>query len=335
MAPNGVPVVPGRQPVHHLQRRVLDHVGHDLGGDLLDHHDTFAVGSDLGQQGREQLHRGCGRAVGHVFQQPVRFLDQQDVLEAGHDPGLVAYPQVLDDADQHRTHQERLVLVVGDGLELEHDVASQQAADVERMTALEEPAGRAAAQAPDSDVDEAPDVGRYFLAVADAVHHVASRRLQLTQGRVARPDELGGLVVPETGLGRGPQLPGDQVPAGAGVAPQQRLGQDLGKRLVCLERGEEQGAHQVGVALQRESRLGLQWVERGGRAAQVSRADGQDAAAGPSRAAIRAYSALAGSTTSQGTGRGARASVSSRLREVWDFPEPVAPQTNACRLRVS
>ena len=35
------------------------------------------------------------------------------------------------------------------------------------------------------------------------------------------------------------------------------------------------------MALQREARLGLQWVERGGRAGQVAGADGQDAAARP------------------------------------------------------
>ena len=48
-----------------------------------------------------------------------------------------------------------------------------------------------------------------------------------------------------------------------------------------------------------------------------------------SRAAISRYSALAGSTTSHGIP--ASVAASSRPRTVWDFPAPVAPQTNACR----
>ena len=48
-----------------------------------------------------------------------------------------------------------------------------------------------------------------------------------------------------------------------------------------------------------------------------------------SRAAISRYSALAGSTTSHGIP--ARVAAASRPRTVWDFPAPVAPQTNVCR----
>ena len=48
------------------------------------------------------------------------------------------------------------------------------------------------------------------------------------------------------------------------------------------------------------------------------------------RSAISRYSALAGSSTSHGIP--AQAAASSSARMVCDFPEPVAPQTNACRL---
>ena len=49
-----------------------------------------------------------------------------------------------------------------------------------------------------------------------------------------------------------------------------------------------------------------------------------------SRAAMPAlYSALAGSITSHGIP--APAACSSSPRTVWDFPAPVAPQTNVCR----
>ena len=48
-----------------------------------------------------------------------------------------------------------------------------------------------------------------------------------------------------------------------------------------------------------------------------------------SRTLISRYSALAGSTTSQG--RPAPDAASSSARTVCDFPAPVAPQTNTCR----
>ena len=51
------------------------------------------------------------------------------------------------------------------------------------------------------------------------------------------------------------------------------------------------------------------------------------------RAAISRYSALAGSTTSQGIP--ALVAASSSVRTVCDFPDPVAPLTNTCRFRES
>ena len=63
---------------------------------------------------------------------------------------------------------------------------------------------------------------------------------------------------------------------------------------------------------------------------------GPTASAGPNparRAAISRYSALAGSTTSQGIP--ALVAASSSVRTVCDFPEPVAPLTNTCRFSES
>ena len=68
--------------------------------------------------------------------------------------------------------------------------------------------------------------------------------------------ERGGLQVLQPRVGGldagGGGLAGDQVPAGLLVAPGQGGGQDLRERLVGLERGQEQGAQQVRVGLQRE-----------------------------------------------------------------------------------
>ena len=49
-AADRLPIVQRGQPVHHLERRVLDHVGQDLGRDLLDDDHPLAVGTDLGEQ---------------------------------------------------------------------------------------------------------------------------------------------------------------------------------------------------------------------------------------------------------------------------------------------
>ena len=84
-----VPVVGGREPVHHLERGVLDHVADQLRGDLLGDHQPLAVGADLGQHRREQLDRvGAGPALPPGPQQPVGLLDDNHMTQ----PRVAARP---------------------------------------------------------------------------------------------------------------------------------------------------------------------------------------------------------------------------------------------------
>ena len=63
---------------------------------------------------------------------------------------------------------------------------SQQRGEVQRVAALEEPAGGAEPQAAEPDLDEPADVVGDLLAVPDLVDHRLGGALQVAQGRVAR-----------------------------------------------------------------------------------------------------------------------------------------------------
>ena len=95
----------------HLERGVLDRVGNQFGGDLLGDHQPLAVRADLRQHAGEQLHRvRAGPALAPSPEQPVRLLDDDDVAQSLPQPRPGPQPQVLDDPDDQRTHEEGLVL---------------------------------------------------------------------------------------------------------------------------------------------------------------------------------------------------------------------------------
>jgi hypothetical protein len=135
VAPDHLAVIGRGQPVHDLDGGVLDDVGDELGGDLLGDDQALAVGADLGQQPGEHLHRLRGRAAGlapGLAEQPVSFFEDRQVPQPRRGGALGALPQpqpqVLDQADRHRSHQERLVPVIAGVLDLENHVAPQQPA---------------------------------------------------------------------------------------------------------------------------------------------------------------------------------------------------------------
>jgi hypothetical protein len=74
---------------------------------------------------------------------------------------------VFDQPDQHRPHQERLVAVVTDVLDLEDGIGPEQLAEVELVTALQEPPGSTEPQAGKPHLDEAEHIVGDPLAVAD------------------------------------------------------------------------------------------------------------------------------------------------------------------------
>jgi hypothetical protein len=117
---------------------------------------------------------------------------------------------VLDQPDQHRPHQERLVAVVAHVLDLEHGVGPQQLAEVDLVAALQEAAGGTQAQAGQPHLDEAEHVVGDPLAVADFPDDPDRGPLQVGEVRVA------GIGVRRDGLAQG------QVPAGLLVYPGQR-----------------------------------------------------------------------------------------------------------------
>ncbi|GAA3127017.1 hypothetical protein GCM10020001_055310 [Nonomuraea salmonea] len=245
------PVVLGGQPVHDLQRGVLDHVGDELGGDLLGHHDALAVRPDLGEHPGQQLDGvGGGPAVAAVAQQPVRLLDDDDVPQPGRALAPGAHAQVLDDADDQRAHEERLVLVVGDVLDGEHDVAFEQAADVGGVAALEETPCGADAQGAQPQRDEALDVGLHLAAVADLLDDVHGVLLELFEGGDAGRD-----------VGARHGAAGDDVPAGGLVDALQGQRHDLRERLLGVERGHEQRPDHVDVGLDGVAGLGFERVD--------------------------------------------------------------------------
>ena len=188
---HGLAVVRRGQPVGDLHRRVLDDVGDEAIRDLLGDDEALAVGADLGQQPGEHLHRvrrRPRRSAGFLAaEQPVRLLDDGQVAQPGRcgQPGPAGHPQVLGQPDQDRSHQEGLVAVVADVLDLQHGIAGEQRAEVELMAALQEPAGGPEAQAGQPDLDEAEHVVGDPLAVADLPDDPDRGPLQVGQARVA------------------------------------------------------------------------------------------------------------------------------------------------------
>ena len=260
-------IVGGRETVHDLDRRVLDHVRDEPGRDLLGDDQPLAVRADLRQQAREHLDRVPGRAapggsVGGLrpAQQPVRLLHHRQMPKAAGvgraaflppvpRPGPVGEPQVLSQPDEHRAHQKRLVRVVADVLDLEHHVPGQQRAEVDRVPALEEAAGRAVPEAGQPDPDEAEHVVGDPLGVADLGDDPFGRALQGGEGRVG-----GGVAA----VGR---LAEREVPARVLVDPAEGGAEHLRERLLGPEGRDEQRSDQVGVRLQREPGAGL--IDRG------------------------------------------------------------------------
>ena len=268
--------------MHDLDRGVLDRIGDDLGGDLLRDDQALAVGTDLCEQPGEHLHRVRRRSRSaavllRAAQQPVGFLEHRHMAQPGGGarttaPGL--HPQVLGQLDQHGPHQERLVAVVADVLDLEHDIAAHELPEVDRVAALEEPARGAQAQARDPDRDEPAHVVGDLAAVTDLGHDPLGRGLQIGQSWVPGADP-----------GRD-RLAQGQIPACLLVHPGHRGRQHLRERLVGGERREEQGPDQVGVGLQREApAFGVggrrEGVDPGGDLVGVAGADPHDPAGRP------------------------------------------------------
>ena len=150
----------------------------------------------------------------------------------------MSQPQVLGQPDEDGAHQEGLVRVVSDVLNLEHDVLPQQGAEVDRVTALEEPAGRAEPQARQPDPDEPEHVVGDPLAIADLGDHTLGGALEGGKRRVSRFTCA--------------RLAERQIPAGLLVRPCQGGAEHLRERLLGPERGDEQRPDQVRVRLQRK-----------------------------------------------------------------------------------
>ena len=79
VAPTSCRSSPAGSRCSDLERGVLDHVGDQLGRDLLGDHDALAVGADLGEQAGEQLDRVRAGALPAGPQQPVRLLQHDHV----------------------------------------------------------------------------------------------------------------------------------------------------------------------------------------------------------------------------------------------------------------
>ena len=123
----------------------------------------------------------AGPALAPGPEQPVGLLDDDDVAQPRWLPGPCREPQVLDDPDDQRAHEEGLVLVVGDVFEAEHHVAAQQPGDVGGMAAFEEPPGRADPQRAQPHVHEAAHVGLEFAAVPDLPDNLQGGPLELRE----------------------------------------------------------------------------------------------------------------------------------------------------------
>jgi len=90
---------------------------------------------------------------------------------------LLFQQELLVQPDEEGTHDECLVLVVGNSFYLDDDVPSEDGGDVERVPAFEEPSRRAEPQAADAHVNEAADVFLDVLAVADLLDDLLSHLL--------------------------------------------------------------------------------------------------------------------------------------------------------------
>ena len=147
---------------------------------------------------------------------------------------------MLDQPDQHGSHQERLVAVVAHILDLQHGIGSQQLAEVELVAAHQEAAGRAQPQAGQADLDEAEHIVGDPLAVADLLHDPYRGPLQVGEVRVA------GVRVGVNRLTQG------QIPARVLVHPGQSRAEHLRERLIRTEGRGEQRLDEIRVGLQRK-----------------------------------------------------------------------------------
>jgi hypothetical protein len=99
---------------------------------------------------------------------------------------------VLGQPDDESAHQESLVLLVGHVLERDDHVPPEQLAEVRRMTALEEPSGRAAPQGAEPDLDERPDIDQGPSSETQVGGHIEGSALEVAQGGNARRDDGAG-----------------------------------------------------------------------------------------------------------------------------------------------
>ena len=67
----------------------------------------------------------------------MRFLDQQHMSQPARS-GRAMDPEMFDDPDQDSPDEECLVLVAGNGLQLQDRVVPEQLADIDGVTAFEE-----------------------------------------------------------------------------------------------------------------------------------------------------------------------------------------------------
>ena len=133
----------------------------------------------------------------------------------------------------------------------------QQLAEVDRVTALQEPPARAETQAGQPDLDEPEHVGPDLVAVADLPDHLFGRPLKIGQPGVPGDHS------------RSQRLTQGQIPSGVLVHARQCRAEHLREGLFGLEGGEEERPHEVGVGLQGETfprRVGrrFQRVQPGG-----------------------------------------------------------------------
>ena len=256
----------------------------------------------------------------------MRLLQHGQVPQPGRPAVLVPLPQpqVLGEPDQHGSDQERLVLVVADVLDLEHHVTVQQLPEVQLVAAFEEPAGRAQPQAAQPDSDESPHVPLHLRPVGGLAHHHVRGRLQIPSAGYA---------------GQTPGVAGSPSTRSQPCSPYTRVSAAFS----TWGNGSSASNAAKNRLLTRSA-----WVCSGNRVPSDHAAGASGlipaaaCSASPGRIRITSvpgslaaipplYSALAGSITSHGIP--ATVACSNRDRTVWDFPAPVAPDTNAWRFK--
>ena len=131
---SAAPVVGGHDPVRDLQVGVLDHVGRQPHRDLVGDHHALAVGADLGQQVGERLDRLPARvrptsSAGRVATLPSSRCASSTTSRCTQLGRLPLRPPVLGQPDQEQPHEERLVVVVAQRLQLEHGRLAEQLLD--------------------------------------------------------------------------------------------------------------------------------------------------------------------------------------------------------------